>query len=187
MPTWVCGGGPSPVSPCGRELRSAALHQRGLRLLQLRPHQRQPLPPSRPRPPTTTSIAARRASTRSISALVRSRCAISPSASTPPIWGGYTKYVTNTYSDAYVNTLQRTYTAEVRSYKLDFRTAIHAAPQRQGPGHAGSDLQCGTLSQRRPRALRHQEQLPVGRGRHDPLPYLQRPRPAPYLRRGSGL
>ena len=36
------------------------------------------------------------------------------------LWGGYTKYVTNTYSDAYVNTLQRTYTAEVRSYKLDF-------------------------------------------------------------------
>ena len=28
--------------------------------------------------------------------------------------------MTNTYSDAYVNTLQRSYTAEVRSYKLDF-------------------------------------------------------------------
>ena len=36
------------------------------------------------------------------------------------LWGGYTRYVTNTYSDAYVNTLQRIYTAEVRSYKLDF-------------------------------------------------------------------
>lgn len=36
------------------------------------------------------------------------------------LWGGYTRYVTNTYSDAYVNTLQRVYTAEVRSYKLDF-------------------------------------------------------------------
>lgn len=36
------------------------------------------------------------------------------------LWGGYTKTVTNSYSDAYVNTLQRIYSAEIRSYKLDF-------------------------------------------------------------------
>ena len=36
------------------------------------------------------------------------------------IWGGYTRNVANSYSDAYVNTLQRIYTADVRSYKLDF-------------------------------------------------------------------
>lgn len=36
------------------------------------------------------------------------------------IWGGYTREVVNSYSDSYVNTLQRVYTADVRSYKLDF-------------------------------------------------------------------
>lgn len=35
------------------------------------------------------------------------------------IWGGYTRNVTNSYSDTYVNTLRRVYKADVRSYKLD--------------------------------------------------------------------
>lgn len=35
------------------------------------------------------------------------------------LWGDYTRYVINSYSDAYVNTLAKYYTAEVRSYKID--------------------------------------------------------------------
>lgn len=34
-------------------------------------------------------------------------------------WGDYSKSVVNSYSDAYVNTLSKYYTADVRSYKLD--------------------------------------------------------------------
>lgn len=36
------------------------------------------------------------------------------------LWGDYTRYVINSYSDNYVNTLSRYYTATVNSYKLDF-------------------------------------------------------------------
>jgi hypothetical protein len=35
-------------------------------------------------------------------------------------WGNYTRSVVNSYSDKYVNTLSKTYTANVTSYKLDF-------------------------------------------------------------------
>lgn len=34
------------------------------------------------------------------------------------LWGDYTRMVINSYSDSYVNTLQRMYNADVRSYKL---------------------------------------------------------------------
>jgi len=35
------------------------------------------------------------------------------------LWGDYTRYVINSYSDSYVNTLAKYYTAEVTSYKVD--------------------------------------------------------------------
>lgn len=35
------------------------------------------------------------------------------------LWGDYTRTVQNTYSDSYVNTLSKTYSADVSSYKLD--------------------------------------------------------------------
>lgn len=35
------------------------------------------------------------------------------------LWGDYSKYITNAYSDSYINTLTKLYTAEMRSYKLD--------------------------------------------------------------------
>lgn len=35
------------------------------------------------------------------------------------LWGDYTRTVQNTYSDSYVNTLSKTYSAQVSSYKLD--------------------------------------------------------------------
>ena len=36
------------------------------------------------------------------------------------LWGDYTRSIVNSYTDAYVNTLSRHYTANVSSYKLDF-------------------------------------------------------------------
>lgn len=36
------------------------------------------------------------------------------------LWGSYTRSAVNSYTDAYVNTLSRYYTATVNSYKLDF-------------------------------------------------------------------
>ena len=36
------------------------------------------------------------------------------------LWGNYTRYVVNSYSDLYVNTLSRVYSATVSNYKLDF-------------------------------------------------------------------
>ena len=35
------------------------------------------------------------------------------------LWGNYTKYIANSYSNSYYNTLTRTYTAQVNSYKID--------------------------------------------------------------------
>lgn len=36
------------------------------------------------------------------------------------LWGDYTRYVINSYSNSYVNTLSKYYTAEITSYKIDF-------------------------------------------------------------------
>lgn len=36
------------------------------------------------------------------------------------LWGDYTKTVTNSYSNSYVKTLSRSYTAQVNNYRLDF-------------------------------------------------------------------
>lgn len=36
------------------------------------------------------------------------------------LWGEYTRSVTNSYTDNYINTLKKVYSADVRSYKLDF-------------------------------------------------------------------
>ena len=35
------------------------------------------------------------------------------------VWGSYTKYITNSYSNSYYKTLTRTYNAQVNSYKID--------------------------------------------------------------------
>ncbi len=35
------------------------------------------------------------------------------------LWGNYERTVSNSYSDSYINTVSRTYSAEVRNYKLD--------------------------------------------------------------------
>ena len=36
------------------------------------------------------------------------------------LWGTLNRYATNSYSDSYVNTISRNYTAEIKNYKLDF-------------------------------------------------------------------
>ena len=36
------------------------------------------------------------------------------------LWGTLNRYTTNSYSDSYVNTISRNYTAEIKNYKLDF-------------------------------------------------------------------
>lgn len=41
------------------------------------------------------------------------------------IWGDYTRTVTNTYSDAYVNTLSKQYYAQLASYKLDLGAQLY--------------------------------------------------------------
>lgn len=41
------------------------------------------------------------------------------------LWGDYTRTVTNSYSDSYVNTLSKIYSAELSSYKLDVGAQIY--------------------------------------------------------------
>ena len=41
------------------------------------------------------------------------------------LWGDYTRSVVNSYSDSYVNTLSKTYSAEVRSYKFDIGAQVN--------------------------------------------------------------
>lgn len=36
------------------------------------------------------------------------------------LWGSYTKYISNSYSNSYYKTLSRTYSTQVNSYKIDF-------------------------------------------------------------------
>ena len=42
------------------------------------------------------------------------------------LWGGYDRSVTNTYSDSYVNTLSKIYSADVRALKFDFGVQLSA-------------------------------------------------------------
>ena len=45
---------------------------------------------------------------------------LSVGANVSYLWGDYTKYVTNSYSNAYYKTLTRTYNSQINSYRLDF-------------------------------------------------------------------
>ena len=47
------------------------------------------------------------------------------------LWGGYNRYVINSYSETYVNTLSRVYKASVHSYKLDFGLQYEARVSRK--------------------------------------------------------
>ena len=72
------------------------------------------------------------------------------------LWGNYTRSVVNSYSDAYVNTLSKKYTAEVSNYKLDFGVQYAAKigvrdgvviGVTYGMGHKlGADPQCAVFS-----------------------------------------
>jgi len=45
---------------------------------------------------------------------------LSVGANVSYLWGDYSRSVVNSYSDAYINTLTKSYSANVKSYKLDF-------------------------------------------------------------------
>ena len=45
---------------------------------------------------------------------------LSVGANVSYLWGDYTKYITNSYSNAYYKTLTRTYNSKINSYRLDF-------------------------------------------------------------------
>lgn len=72
------------------------------------------------------------------------------------LWGDYTRSVVNSYSDAYVNTLSKYYTASVHSYKLDFGVLYtHQLTKKDaltigltyGLGHKlGADPKCQVIS-----------------------------------------
>lgn len=72
------------------------------------------------------------------------------------LWGDYTRSVVNSYSDAYVNTLSKYYTASVHSYKLDFGVQYtHQLTKKDaltigltyGLGHKlGADPKCQVIS-----------------------------------------
>lgn len=72
------------------------------------------------------------------------------------LWGEYSRSLVNSYSDAYVNTLSKYYTADVHSYKLDFGLQYSAKLNKSNvlslgliysPGHKlNSDPQCQVIS-----------------------------------------
>ena len=72
------------------------------------------------------------------------------------LWGGYDRSVRNTYSDSYVNTLSKLYSADVRNYKLDFGVQFTARVSKKdrltigatyGLGHKiGGDPTCKVVS-----------------------------------------
>ncbi len=72
------------------------------------------------------------------------------------LWGGYNRYVINSYSETYVNTLSRVYKASVHSYKLDFGLQYEARVSRKDRftlglvyslGHKlGADAECLVIS-----------------------------------------
>lgn len=72
------------------------------------------------------------------------------------LWGDYTRSVVNSYTDGYVNTLSKEYTASVRSYKLDFGVQYtHSITKKDqltlgvtyGLGHKlGADPKCQMVS-----------------------------------------
>lgn len=72
------------------------------------------------------------------------------------LWGDYTRYVVNSYSDSYINTLAKYYTAEVTSYKIDLgiqytghvtRKDIITLGAAYSIGHKlGADPECEIIS-----------------------------------------
>lgn len=72
------------------------------------------------------------------------------------LWGNYTRSVINSYSDSYVNTLSKYYTADVNSYKLDFGLQYTLKLSKKdnltigltyGLGHKlGADPECKVIS-----------------------------------------
>ncbi|MGM9705583.1 MAG: hypothetical protein ACI3YB_06305 [Prevotella sp.] len=72
------------------------------------------------------------------------------------LWGEYTREVVNSYSDAYINTLSKFYSASVNSYKLDFGVQYTADISKKdkvtigltySPGHKlGTDPRCRVIS-----------------------------------------
>lgn len=72
------------------------------------------------------------------------------------VWGDYDRSVVNSYSDAYVKTLSKYYTAEVYSYRLDFGAQYAWTLDRNneltvgltyGVGHKlGADAHCNVIS-----------------------------------------
>ncbi len=72
------------------------------------------------------------------------------------LWGNYSRSITNSYTDAYANTLSRQYTATVNSYKVDFGAQYTARLSKKdeltlgvtfSPGHKlGADPECQVIS-----------------------------------------
>lgn len=72
------------------------------------------------------------------------------------LWGDYTRSLVNSYSDSYAKTLSKYYTADVRSYKLDFGLQYEIRFSKKdrltigatyGMGHKlGTDPQCQVIS-----------------------------------------
>lgn len=72
------------------------------------------------------------------------------------LWGKYNRSIVNSYSDAYVNTLSKYYTAEVNNYKLDFGAQITLRLSKKnsmtlglvyGLGHQiGANPECKVIS-----------------------------------------
>ncbi len=72
------------------------------------------------------------------------------------MWGNYSRAIENSYSDSYVNTLSKYYTASVKSYKLDFAAQLEQRLSKKDvltigatytPGHGmSSDPECTIIS-----------------------------------------
>lgn len=72
------------------------------------------------------------------------------------LWGQYNRSIVNSYSDAYVNTLSKYYTAKVNNYKVDFGAQITFRLSKKnsmtlglvyGLGHQiGADPECKVIS-----------------------------------------
>lgn len=72
------------------------------------------------------------------------------------LWGEYTREVVNSYSDAYINTLSKFYSASVNTYKIDLGVQYTARISKKNnvtigftysPGHkTGADPRCRVIS-----------------------------------------
>ena len=81
---------------------------------------------------------------------------LSVGANVSYVWGDYNRYVINSYSDAYVNTLAKYYTAEINSYKIDLGLQYQAKITKKdlltlgatySIGHKlGADPECKIIS-----------------------------------------